>query len=795
MKLNRTDNSIKGISSGVLNKIVTLILPFFVNMVFINKLGVEYLGLNSLFTSILNILNLAELGVGSAISYSMYSPIAKNDKVQICELLNLYKKLYRYIGIFVLGAGLLLLPFLNHLFSSDVPNNVNIYIVFILYLLNTSFSYFLFSYKNSLFTAHQMTYVTNNINSLIKILLNIFQLFSLIIFSNYYLFVILLFLSTIINNIIVQIYSKKYFPSYSPNGVINSTQKKGIYSKVKALFLYKVGSIVLTSVDSVVINYFLGLTILGKYNSYYFIINALFGFLQVITSSMLAGIGNSVETETVEKNFRDFKRLSSFQGWIICICTVCLLCLYQNFIQIWIGKDNMLSLGVVVLLSIDFYVWKMMEIINLYRDAAGLWEFDKYRPLVASLVNLVLNILLIKIIGLYGVVLSTILSIVLIILPWSSYILFKKYFKGFYNYFIKYYIKNFIITAIICGITFMITLIQGNNTLINLLIRLITCLVLSNLLYFSFYSRDEDFNSFIYWLLDKLKINRFKSIIKKTINLLKIFVYFVIAFILIIIVVFFVDINESKKNISNIKYVHFSIDDTIDIFKDISNNEDNYNSIFDNSTLKYLKKLHDNYDAKFSLFVFYDYSGFNLDDCTFKFKNEFIENSDWLRFGFHSYSSTSDYSKDLNFYKDYNKTVEQLKLIVGEESITYTIRTDKFKMSIDNLANANKNGIMLTGLLSADSSSRNSYYLSEKENQQLFLDDYYFDEKNNLKFYNTDIRIENVNLLFVSKENLQDDILVVFTHEWALSDYNMMKMEILCKLISYNQNIEYTFLS
>ena len=421
MKFDRTKNSIQGITSGILNKLICLLLPFIVRTVFINTLGIEYLGLNSLFTSLLNIINLAELGVGSAISFSLYSAIAKNNRDDICSLLNLYRKYYFRIGIIILVIGILLIPFLPYICNLNVSININIYAVYILYLTNTALGYLLYSYKSSLFIAHQQNYIVNNINSIVNVLLNIFQLISLLIFKNYYIFLLILLISTILNNILVNLYSNKVYPEYIPTGEIDSNSCKRINKKIKALFFYKIGGVVLTSVDSVVISYFIGLSALGKYNSYYYVITTLFGFIQIILGSLLAGIGNSIETESVEKNYNDFKKLMSLQSWLICFCTICLICLYQNFMYLWIGKENMFNLLFVILLSTYFYFWKMMDIINLYKDAAGIWEYDRYRPLIASIVNLGLNIALVNMIGIYGIIISTIISIIIIIFPWSSF--------------------------------------------------------------------------------------------------------------------------------------------------------------------------------------------------------------------------------------------------------------------------------------------------------------------------------------------------------------------------------------
>ena len=519
MRIERTKNSIKGFKTGLINKMVTLLLPFIVRTVLIRTFGMEYLGLNSLFLSILNILNLAELGVGSAISFSLYNAIAKDDKNKIRDLVNLYKKLYRVIGLSIFGIGMLVLPFLKSLCNSDIPSNVNIYAVYILYVLNTTLGYLLFAYKNSLFVSHQKNYITNNISTFVNVLLNVLQCVVLIVLKNYYLFVLVMPITTIINNLLIKYYAIKKFPNYNPEGNIDKEEKKQIYSKVKALFYYKIGGVVLVSVDSIVINKYLGLSILGRYNSYYYVISTLFGFLQIITSSMLAGVGNSITTDSIQKNKDDFDRLNFIMSWIIGFCTICLLCLYQPFMKLWIGKPNMFSLLLVVYLSIYFYVWKTLEIVNLYKDAAGMWEYDKYRPLIASIVNLVSNIVLVKLIGIYGIVISTILSIMLVIFPWSTRVLFKNYFKkGYFNYFLRY-LKYTIFTVLNASLTYYICSNIGPYGIKCLIIRGVICLIVPNVVYLVLFMNDKLFGDTVTWMSQKGIIN---SKITKMFNMGKI---------------------------------------------------------------------------------------------------------------------------------------------------------------------------------------------------------------------------------------------------------------------------------
>lgn len=452
-KLSRTKNAYRNILTGSALKLFQIIIPFVVRTVFIYTLGMEYLGLNSLFTSILQVLNLSELGVGSAMVFSMYKPIAEDDTDTICALMNLYRKYYRIIGGIVLTIGLAILPFLESLISGTVPGEINIYILYLINLGSTVLSYWLFAYENSLLVAHQR----NDISSLVFLVISVaqytLQLVVLFVWKNYYYYIIIMPVAQVLINIITAFFAKQLYPNYYPVGKLSSEQTAIINGKIRDLFTSKLGSVVLNSVDSIVISAFLGLSMLAIYNNYYYILNSIIGFMTIILQSITAGIGNSFVTETKEKNFGDLEKITFVFSWLIIICTCCFFNLYQPFMKLWVGKVNMLSFAAVIMLCIYFYVYEINALLNTFKDAAGIWHEDRFRPLVVAGTNLVLNLILVQIIGIYGIILSTVISIAIIGLPWVTRNLFNYVFKGFsiWNYVksIFYYTIIAIISCIV----------------------------------------------------------------------------------------------------------------------------------------------------------------------------------------------------------------------------------------------------------------------------------------------------------------------------------------------------------
>lgn len=487
MKVERVKNAGRNIGAGMLSVAVSLILPFITRTVMIYTLGKLFTGLAGLFQSVFQLMNIAELGLGGAIVFFMYDPIAKDDTDKICALLNLYRKAYRVIGIVVFVAGLLLLPFLQYLIKDQEIPNVNIYVIYLIQLCSSVAGYLLFPEKKLLLVAYQRNDITSKTLLMTDFLKNSLQILILCLFKNYYLFVAVGLVFDCLNHILNCCVSLRMYPDYKCRGSVDDALRHVLIGKVKALFTYKIGDIIYGFADNIVVSAFLGLNILAIYNNYYYIIMALFSVLAVYYASIRSGIGNTLVLETKEDNYKYFNILQFVQQWLIGWITICLLCLFQPFMVIWVGEEWVLAFPIVVAFCIYFYVWKVQDIVVIYKDAAGLWENDRWRPLITSVANLLLNILTVKFWGLYGVIYSTIVSIVLIDMPWLSRSLFYDYFKeGRFSYYWGI-IKSFFLTIIIGGLTWWICSWINVGNIVGFVIKLLICLVVPNMLYYLIY--------------------------------------------------------------------------------------------------------------------------------------------------------------------------------------------------------------------------------------------------------------------------------------------------------------------
>lgn len=504
---SRTKNVLRNIIFGTASKIVTLLLPFLTRTMLLYLMGTISLGVSTLFTSILSFLSLAELGFGSAVVYTMYKPIAENDIESINALLNYYRRLYRIIGIIILAFGILLTPFLKYLIKGDTPEGVNLYILFYLYLFNSVVSYFFSGYRQSLLTAYQRTDIKEKIAIIITICVRICEIIAIYLTRNLYIYVLVTIAGTLCTNLITAIVTRRMFPEIECRGQIPIQTRLAIRNRLSGLFGTKLNSIVVNQADTIIISAFLGLTLLTQYGNYYYILNAVSGFVMMFFTSMTASIGNKIASDSIEEVYILFKKINFINNWIVGWCSICLLCLYHPFMLIWVKSDLTLPVLMSVLMTVYFYIYQIQRTLLTFKDAGGLWYEDRYRPYVSMTFNLISNLVLVQFIGIYGIVTSTIIAF-FISLPWCNHVVFKNMFhmSSFYN--LINMVFNFGITCVIGIITYFICL-WFPVSIIGLIQRLIICVIFPNILYLIVFFKDDNFMYF--FSLIKRLIRRVKT--------------------------------------------------------------------------------------------------------------------------------------------------------------------------------------------------------------------------------------------------------------------------------------------
>ena len=506
MKIERTKNASRNVLFGVIMKVYQIAVPFVMRTALIYFLGMQYLGLNGLFTSVLQVLNLAELGVGSAMVYSMYKPIAEDDHDRICALMKLYRLYYRIIGIVIGCIGLSITPFIDRLVKGDVPPEINIYVLYLMHLATTVLTYWLFAYKNSLLSAHQRNDIKSKVVIIIDTIKYALQMCVLIFLKNYYIYILVALVTQAVDNIVVAIIANRLYPNYKPRGSLAPSEIKQINGRVRDLFTAKFGSVIFKSADTIVISSFLGLTILAVFQNYYYIMNSIYGIMGIVFSSVLAGIGNSLISESVEKNYVDLKKFTFIVCWVLCFCCCCFLCLYQPFMQLWVGIKYMLSYQYVILFVVYFYVCELAMVWATIKDAAGLWHSDRFRPLIGATANLIMNIILVNVIGLAGVLLSTILSYIFISMPWLLHNIFTLLYKRSCKEYLKKLSLYCLCTALSCVICAFLCSRFSLSPMLSLVVNAVICMVIPNAVQYIILRNTEEFSATL--LLAKKIIRR-----------------------------------------------------------------------------------------------------------------------------------------------------------------------------------------------------------------------------------------------------------------------------------------------
>ena len=491
MKLERTKNAARNIVFDGTLEMTNMIFPFVIRSVMLHFLGTEYLGLNGLFKSLLTFLNLAELGVGSAMVFSMYKPIAEDDTAEVCALLRLYRTLYRIIGLVVAAVGLILMPVLPTLIKGGLPAGMNLYVLYLMNLGNTVVTYWLFAYRSSLLQAHQRRDVISKVGLAVRMTEYVLKILILVFTRNYYLYLSVQLVCQIAVNLLTAVCAAKMYPRYVPEGKLPRETTLDLFRRVRDLFTSKLSATVFDSADTLVISSFMGLTVLAVYQNYYFVITALRMMLVVILNACMAGVGNKMVMESGEANYRDLERISLLFSWVLGVSCSMLLCMYQPFMNIWMGEENMLAVGYVLCFAVYYYSMGANKLVNMFKDAAGIWRRDRWRPMTAALVNLGLNLATVRWLGLYGVLLSSVFSIVVVQIPWLFHNLFQEVFpRQFMGRYIRLFCGLTAVALVSCGASWFVCGLYKLNVWPALLLNAAVSFLVPNLIYFAVYGRN-----------------------------------------------------------------------------------------------------------------------------------------------------------------------------------------------------------------------------------------------------------------------------------------------------------------
>lgn len=491
---SRTANSIRNIATGFLGQFITTILGFISRTVFIKCLAEEYLGVNGLFSNILSMLSLAELGIGTAIIYALYKPLAEKDEDQIAKLMNFYSKTYTAIGIFIFVTGILLMPFLNFIIGETPTIKESIYVIYTIYLFNTSIGYF-YSYKSSLIIADQKNYVTLLISYGVTTIQTILQICVLLLTKNFLVYLMVQSICVFINNLLISITANKMYPFLREKKklTLNKDEKQGLVSNVKALVIVKISGILVNNTDNIIMTYFNGLKSVALCSNYTLLIGIINTALNQIFSGITASVGNFNAMESKERKEEFFNIINFCNFWLYGFCSICIVILINDVITLWIGREFILDSSIPIILAINFYMVGMQSAVGTYRATIGIFREGRYLLLITAGLNLILSIYLGDELGVFGILLATTISRVCTNIWFDPYIVYKIGFKKNGIRYLFKYLEYILVLFIAGGITCYLCELVINESYIGLLMKLIICLIIPNIIILVFYRRKKEF--------------------------------------------------------------------------------------------------------------------------------------------------------------------------------------------------------------------------------------------------------------------------------------------------------------
>lgn len=503
--MTRTRNSLLNISTGLVGQVLTLLTGFIVRSVFINKLGATYLGLSGLFSNILSILSFAELGFGQAIIFSLYRPIAEGDTKKIGCLMSLFRRVYLWMFVIVAVLGTSLTPFLD--FFTNRPVEIPHFSIIYLMYVGASASSYLFSYKKSLLFASQKTYISTTISYYFTIISAILQVVILVFTLNFILYLTIQIVSNVILDIVISRKTDRLYPFLKQSRYLKLPIEDlaRIKKDVKALIIYKIGTLSLNSTDNIIISKYVGLLTVGLYSNYYLLCTSVGGFLSTVFSNITASIGNMNAVESPDMKIEMFFKIDMATFWFYGISTLCLYTCMTPFILIWVGPEYALSNATSFIIAFNQYIAGMLYSSFNYRQTMGLFRQGQFRPIISAILNIVLSIILAISFGLSGVLWGTALTRLLTNVWYDPYIVFKKGLQcSPWRYFKSYTSKLFVylVAALTCG--YIASKVQGSSFL-NLIVIFLITIVMSFTIFYVFYGRASQTRYL--WTIAKNSIN------------------------------------------------------------------------------------------------------------------------------------------------------------------------------------------------------------------------------------------------------------------------------------------------
>lgn len=489
----RTEYSVLNMLTGLGGYFLNTVIGYICRIIFVRCLADEYLGINGLFSNILSMLSLVELGIGSAMGYALYQPLAKDDKEKITSLMALYKKSYNIIGIVVALLGIMMIPLLQYIIVKPQQIVENIYIIYLVYLFNTASSYF-FSYRSALLIAAQKNYIVSGVNYAITTIVSIIQIPILLITQNFMIYLLCQSIGVFINNVIVSMWAKHDYPYIEKKNVkpITKKEKRQMAVNIKALTINKIAAMLVNNTDNIVITYFNGLISTGVISNYTLLTGTLGSITSQLFNGITASVGNLNAVENNKKKYNFFRILNLANFWIYGWCCIGIFLVSGEIVKICFGQKFVLDMQIPLVLAINFYLVGMNNAVLIYKNAMGLFKYGQYLLILTAMINLVLDVILGKMWGMFGIFLATIIARVLTNTWYEPYAVFKYGLEKNFKEYIKIFLEYVVVLIFTGAVCYVLCGFCKYNNIINLILKVIICSIIPNIVFYMCYGKTQE---------------------------------------------------------------------------------------------------------------------------------------------------------------------------------------------------------------------------------------------------------------------------------------------------------------
>lgn len=493
-KRTRTEYSILNIATGIGGYILNTILGFACRMVFVRCLSADYLGVNGLFTNILTMLSLTELGIGSAIGYALYKPLAENDEEKIASLVKFYQRAYHIIGIVVACVGLALMPFLNIIIQEKPAILESIYLLYLINLFNTASTYF-FSYRSSLLVVAQQNYIVSGLNYIITILQSILQSLFLVITHNYLGYLMIQTAGTFIYNVTISTIAGKRFPFIKAKNIrpLPREERQSLFNNIRDLTIYKISGLLVNSTDNILITFFKGLATTGVASNYTLLVNTLNSLLNQVFNGLTASVGNHNATESDEKKFEMFSFLNLMNFWIFGWAALGIVFCSTDLVRLCFGNEYVLSISIPLVMALNFYTVGLQNAVWTYKQTMGLFHYGRFLQIITAILNIVFSVILGYKCGVFGILFATFLARLFTNLWYDPYAVFVYGFgKSPMLYLVKY-IQYLVVLGIAAGVCYIVLTPIHMPIFAQIILKILLCSIICNMIFYIIFRKTQEF--------------------------------------------------------------------------------------------------------------------------------------------------------------------------------------------------------------------------------------------------------------------------------------------------------------